>query len=347
MIAVLGLPVSAEEPDAAAMLEALKAASQNQGHRLDQLAKQNVDIQLYQRLADVAVVDKVLILGPPRWNETNPTAKGAGGEVRFFSYIFTPRADFGGAKLPLLVLPHGGVHSSLSEYYIHVLRELLAQGYIVIAPDYRGSTGYGKAFYELIDYGGREVDDCLAARNWAVENHPRVDPKRVGILGWSHGGLITLMSLFDHKDSYVCGYAGVPVSDLVLRMGYMDQDYRDLYEAGYHIGQTASENLAEYKRRSPVWSAHKLERPLLIHTNPRDEDVSFIEVEHLIQALEAEKKDFEYKIYEAPGGHLFEVVDTPDAWAARREVYEFLARYLDPPVKKIRLGVGASGLVSP
>ncbi|NIT95421.1 MAG: alpha/beta fold hydrolase, partial [Actinobacteria bacterium] len=79
-----------------------------------------------------------------------------------------------------------------------IVRELVAQGYIVVAPEYRGSTGYGRGTYEAIDYGGREVQDVLAARDWVVENHPRVDGDRVGLIGWSHGGLITLHSLFDH-----------------------------------------------------------------------------------------------------------------------------------------------------
>ncbi len=143
------------------------------------------------------------------------------------------------------------------------------------------------------------------------------------------------MSLFDHPDSYVCGYAGVPVSDLILRMGYLGQDYRDLYEADYHIGEDVESNMAEYKRRSPVWNVDKLTRPVRIHTNPHDEDVNFIEVEHLMQALTAAGKDFEYEVYDVPGGHSFDRLDTPEAWAARKEIYAFLARYLKPPNPKI------------
>ena len=102
-----------------------------------------------------------------------------------------------------------------------------------------------------------------------MANHPRVDPKRVGILGWSHGGLIALMSLFDHPDSYACAFAGVPVSDLVMRMGIWGGEGRALQDEGHPIGQTPEENLEEYKRRSPVWHVHKLKKPLRIHTNPR------------------------------------------------------------------------------
>jgi dipeptidyl aminopeptidase/acylaminoacyl peptidase len=201
--------------------------------------------------------------------------------------------------------------------------------------------------YEDIDYGGLEVDDALAARDWAVANHPRVDAKRVGILGWSHGGLITLFSLFRFPDSYACGFAGVPVSDLVQRLGYHDQGYRDLFSAEHHIGAAVADNLEEYKRRSPVWSVDKLSKPLRIHTNLHDEDVNYIEVEHLVQALTAAGKDFEHEVSDVPGGHSFDRLDTPEAWGYRQKIYAFLARYLKPPRPEIALGLTAEGRAAP
>lgn len=161
-----------------------------------------------------------------------------------------------------------------------------------------------------------------------------VDPGRVGIIGWSHGGFIALHDIFRYPDHYKVCYAGVPVSDLVARMGYKTQDYRDLYSADYHIGKTAYEDVDEYRRRSPAWNADKLKTPLLIHTNTNDADVNVLEVEHLIQALKAENKSFKYKIYEdIPGGHSFNRMDTRIAREIRLEVYDFLYGYLKPPVK--------------
>jgi dipeptidyl aminopeptidase/acylaminoacyl peptidase len=345
---VLAVPIalwSEEHGDPA--VEAVEKARESTGHQLDVLAKLIDDVLWHQRVGDVAVVEKVRIYGPPRWKEENPTGKSAGNHVKFYSYLFTPRGFDGAGKLPLLVLPHGGVHGDFTTYYAHIVRELLAQGYIVVAPEYRGSTGYGRGMYEDIDYGGLEVDDALASRDWVVENHPRVDKDRVGMLGWSHGGLITLFSLFRFPDSYACGFAGVPVSDLVQRMGYMTQGYRDLYEADYFIGQSAAENLEEYKRRSPVWSVDKLTKPLRIHTNIHDEDVNYIEVEHLIQALTAAGKDFEHEVSDVPGGHSFDRLDTPEAWGYRKKIYAFLARYLKPPKPGIELGITSEGRAAP
>ncbi len=337
----------ADDPNPSDAVRAVEKVAERTGHELDVLAKLIDDVLWYQRVGDIAVVEKARIYGPPRWKEENPTGIGAGNHLKFYTYLFTPRGFVDAEKLPLLVLPHGGVHADFTTYYAHIVRELVAQGYIVVAPEYRGSTGYGRGMYEDIDYGGLEVDDALAARNWAVENHPRVDPDHVGILGWSHGGLITLFSLFRHPDAYACGFAGVPVADLVQRMGYHSQDYRDLYEAEYFIGASAQEDLEEYKRRSPVWSVDKLSKPLRIHTNIHDEDVNYIEVEHLIQALTAADKQFEHEVSVVPGGHSFDRLDTPEAWVYRQQIYAFLARYLKPPKPDITLGITAEGRAAP
>jgi dipeptidyl aminopeptidase/acylaminoacyl peptidase len=172
-----------------------------------------------------------------------------------------------------------------------------------------------------------------------IENYKFVDAKRIGIIGWSHGGLIALFNIFDHPKDYQCAFAGVPVSDLVARMGYKTQGYRDLYSAKYHIGKTAYADVNEYRRRSPAWNAQKLQdTPLLIHTNTNDEDVNVLEVEHLIQALKAEGKKFEYEVFQDyPGGHSFDRLDSKAAREIRLKIYTFLARYLKPerPIKSM------------
>lgn len=314
-------------------IEVLNHQLSNMEHSFDVLSKKIDDILWMQKLEDVAWVDKVYIYGPPKWKEENPDAQGAGNPVKFWTYTIIPKNTDPTKKYPLIVLPHGGVHSDFSTYYTHIVRELVAQGYIIVAAEYRGSTGYGKAHYEKIDYGGLEVEDVKASRDYMVENFDMVDAKRVGIMGWSHGGLISLMNIFDHPDAYQVAFAGVPVSDLIARMGYQTQSYRDLYSADYHIGQSAYENVEEYRRRSPAWNTHKMKDvPLLIHTNTNDDDVNVLEVEHLIKSLKAENKKFEYEIYQdIPGGHSFDRMDTKKANEIRVKIYKFLAKSLNPP----------------
>lgn len=312
-------------------IKKLKEELTSLSFQIDRLRKANDDVLWYNKVGDVAFIDKVAITGPAEKSDKNPTAQGANNPLVFRSYIFIPKNFDINKKYPLLIYAHGGVHGDLDTFSAHIIRELMAQGYIVAAPDYRGSTGYGQGFYEAIDYGDKEVVDANKTRDYVVENYSFVDKDRVGILGWSHGGMITLLDIFSNPDEYKVAYAGVPVSDLIARMGYKTQGYRELFSADYHIGKSAYENVGEYRKRSPVWNAQKLKTPLLIHTNTNDEDVNVLEVEQMIRALKAENKKFEYQIYEnIEGGHIFDRIDTKIGKEIRLKVYKFLNGYLNP-----------------
>ena len=321
-------------PDPKKQIQVLQETLDDMQHRFDILQKQSDDILWYDKVGDVGYIDKVIICGPPPAKVPNPTAMGATNPLKFQVYIFIPKNLDPAKKYPLIVLPHGGVHGDFGTYHTHIIREMLAQQYIVAAPEYRGSTGYGKSFWEKIDYGGLEIEDVNTTRDYMVNNYDMIDASRVGIVGWSHGGLIALMDVFEHPDGYKVCFAGVPVSDLIARMGYYDDEYRNLFSAKYHIGKTVQQDVEEYKRRSPAWNAVKLKTPLLIHTNTIDDDVNVLEVEHLIQALKAENKKFEYEIFKGvEGGHSFDRIDTPEGKEIRLKIYRFLAGYLNPPVK--------------
>ena len=302
------------------------------GGGTDVLLKRMDDLMWYQKMGDIADVDKDEYTGEPIAHPKNRKAPGAVNPILLHLYTFIPKKLDKSKKQPLIVFVHQGVHASLDTTIdAHLVRELVQQGYTVVATDYRGSTGYGQGLYQEMDYGGLEVDDVYKGMQFMLQRYSWLDPKRVGIIGWSHGGMITLMNIFAHPHDYAVAYAGVPVSDLVARMGYENDGYRQLYSAPYSIGETVNEDIQEYRKRSPVTHAKELDTPLLIHTNTNDEDVNYLEVEHLIQALTFEKKKFDYKVYEnAPGGHYFNRMDTPLALESRHDIYVHLAKYLHP-----------------
>jgi dipeptidyl aminopeptidase/acylaminoacyl peptidase len=328
----LSLQSFSQNNETGQLSDQLRNQDRNLNHRLDKLEKLVDDVLWQQKVGDVAFIDKLYIYGPPPWKEKNPTSMSAGSPVKFWTYAFFPVNLDPSKKYPLILLPHGGVHADFTTYYTHIVRELVSQGYVVAAPEYRGSTGYGRGHYEKIDYGGLENEDVYYTRNYMIENYSFIDNRRVGIIGWSHGGMITLMNIFDHPNEYQVAFAGVPVSDLIARMGYQTQNYRNYFEADYHIGQTANENIAEYRRRSPAWNTHKFKNtPLLIHTNTNDDDVNVVEVEHFIKSLKADGKKFEYEIFQdIPGGHSFDRMDTKTAKEIRVKIYKHLAKELKP-----------------
>ena len=305
-------------------------------HSFDVIDKKVEDVLWYEKTGDVAYVNKVRIYGPPHHNP-----KPSGNEfydqfldnnMVFYAYTFIPRTTEQGKKYPLIVLVHGGIHGTFTTVMAHTVRELVAQGYIVIAPDYRGSIGYGKTMYQNIDYGGLENEDALYSRNYMVENYSIVDPERVGIVGWSHGGMIALNNICRYPDSYACAMAGVPVSDVTYRLEYKGPGYVRDFKVDYHVGETPQENPQEYMRRSPTHYAHLLRKPLLINTTKNDNDVGWLEVKRMIDSLQHYGKEFEYEIYEPyPGAHVFERLDTGEATEVRYKTHKFLERYLNPP----------------
>ena len=234
-----------------ALLMLLPGRISAQEYSVTQNTHKKID-NTYIRLAmeDVAYMDIVRLAGPAKAQQRRRPDCLFKDTLRdnplvFYSYVFFPNDIRQNRKYPLLVFPHGGIHGSFGTSYIHVLREMVAQGYIVICPDYRGSVGYGRSFYQAIDYGGLENEDVLAARDYMVENYDVVDSTRVGIIGWSHGGMITLMNILRYPEKYVCGYAGVPVSDVAYRLTYQDPSYKDDFAVSYHIGALPEEKPEE------------------------------------------------------------------------------------------------------
>ncbi|MBR6269937.1 MAG: S9 family peptidase [Bacteroidales bacterium] len=311
-------------------------AQENDRHNFNKIEKLVDDVLLYEKLGDVAYIDKVRLAGPPKYYQ--PRSKTAfvdslrDNPYKFYAYVFFPKEVKQGRKYPMVIFTHGGIHAHMTTASVtHIFRELLAQGYIVASADYRGSTGYGKDFYEAIDYGGLENEDVLAMRDYMVDNYSVVDESRIGLLGWSHGGMISLMNILQWPDKYTCAYAGVPVSDVGYRLSYQEPSYTKNFTQKYHVNATPEENPAEYARRSPVSYADRLCKPLMITTCANDDDVSWTEVNRMIEALKAAGKDFEYEIYpKMAGAHHFERIDVKEATDIRFKTYQFLARYLKP-----------------
>jgi len=332
LVVVLFIGFAAHGTETNDVSRRLRAVEEGLSQLDAKLSRQMNELLWLQRLGEAAIIDKVRFTGPPPRTMTNAAPPAGSNEVIVSALTFMPRHRSQWRKTPLIVLAHSEIHGNIvSDEEAHVVLELVRQGYAVIAADYRGSSGYGADFWRQIDYGGLEIEDVHAARQWMLERHPEIDRRRVGMIGWSHGGLIALLTIFAHPSDYQVCYAGMPVSDLEERIRIRGKDYEQLFAAPYHLGKTVAEAPEEYRRRSPAWNAQKLRTPLLIHANTNDEDVNIAEVQKLINALQSAGKDFEYRVYtNAPGGHLFNRLDTAVGRESRGEIWRFLARYLRP-----------------
>ena len=268
------------------------------------------------------------------------------GDMDIPAYVYQPLQKRGARGHAALIWVHGGVHGNWDEGYWPFIVEAVERGYVVIAPEYRGSTGYGEAHHNAIDYGGYEVDDVMTAYDWLKGNLPHVDPDRVGMMGWSHGGYITILSLTRNEYPFKAGAAIVPVTNLFMRLSYKGPGYQRSFSTQARIQGLPFEQREIYKERSPYYQVEKLETPLLVHIATNDLDVNFEEAEPLVYKLNVLKPHLsETKIYVDPDpwgnsvGHAFsrrvdresgQRVDSPaqiDSW---NRTWAFLSEHLRP-----------------
>ncbi len=272
------------------------------------------------------------------------TYRSSVGDLDIPAYVFQPLQRRGARGHAAMVWVHGGVHSNWGLAMFPFVKEAVERGYVIVAPDYRGSTGYGEAYHQAIDYGGHEVDDVISAVDF-LRTLPYVDLSRVGIMGWSHGGYITLLSVFRDTHPFAAAAAIVPVTNLVFRLSLKGPFYQAEFSTETAIQGLPFERPDLYIQRSPLYHVDALKVPLLVHVATNDLDVNYVEDQQIVDALRSRKPDLaETKTYVNPprwggsGGHAFsrrvnpktlERVDSPeqiDSWNRTWVFFEWVLR---------------------
>jgi dipeptidyl-peptidase-4 len=215
---------------------------------------------------------------------TNVTLTASDG-IKFNNQLFIPKGMGANEKRPAIVFVHGGParqmllgYHYLSFYHVFyaVNQWLTSQGYIVLSVNYRSGIGYGKSFRQAQGIGANgktEYRDVLAAGQW-LQQHPNVDPKRVGIWGLSYGGLLTAEALARNSDLFITGV--------------------DL--AGVHLqGNSLDTNAVSYKSSS-ISEIAKWKSPVLLLHGDDDRNVDFGQTVGLVQLLRANKVYYELMV---------------------------------------------------
>ncbi len=285
------------------------------------------------------------------------TYKSKADGMEIPAYLFVPLNHRGAKGHAAMVWVHGGVHGNWDENMLPFVKEAVARGYVIVTPDYRGSTGHGEQLHMAIDYGGNEVIDVLSALDF-LKTQPYVDMDRIGMMGWSHGGFITALNAMTPGTPLKAAAAIVPVTNLLFRLSFKGPTYQRDYAAESTIRGLPFEKTDEYIKRSPLYHVEDLNIPLLVHVSTNDLDVNYVEDQQLVWKLRALKPELaETKIYVDPAGwgasvgHAFsrrvdhttlERVDSPaqiDSWNRTWAFFDWLLRpYEDrskplPPVR--------------
>jgi dipeptidyl aminopeptidase/acylaminoacyl peptidase len=245
------------------------------------------------------------------------------------TWVFTPREMPAGRRHPAIIAVHGGFHHSLEEEYFGYIERFVREGYVVAFPEYRGSRGYGQEWYEAQQYGAGDVDDVLsvaehlAGKSW-------VDGDRMGIVGRSRGGMVTLLAIEKAPRRFKAAVDVVGLADFLAYMAYKPEYRRQEVGKEPHLKGLPFDNLQGYLDVSPILHVEKIETPLLIHATTFDRIVPHtLHSERLVEALKAHGKRFEYQLYErAPGGHGYSEGDSPQAADSLDRIVRFLDKNL-------------------
>ena len=243
------------------------------------------------------------------------------------AYLTLPRG-VPAKNLPLIVLPHGGPWGRDIWGYSGLPQFLANRGYAVLQPNFRASTGYGKAFLNAGNHEwGQKMQDDLT---WGVKHlvsEGIVDPRRVGILGGSYGGYATLAGLAFTPDLYTAGVSIVGPSNLITLLEsippYWEQIRKIFTE---RMGDPATpEGRAQLERQSPLNSAGKMKAPLLVIQGANDPRVKRAESDQIVVALRERGFPVEYIVAPDEGHGFARPVNNMASFAAAEK---FLAKHL-------------------
>lgn len=231
--------------------------------------------------------------------------------------------DGGGAPPPVVVYPHGGPTSVFMRGWNPFLAWLTKQGYAVFAPNFRGSTMYGRAFERANDHdwGGGDLDDVVCAVD-ALSNAGLVDRSRAAVFGGSYGGYLTLLALAKHPGVFRCGIDLYGVSNRYS--SWLTTDRLGRHNMEKEMGPMALHREA-YRDASPLYFVDRIEAPLLILHGEDDARVPLGQSEELVDALERAGVFHIYRSYPSEGHGFRRPEHVADAYA---RVTAFLASFL-------------------
>jgi len=247
------------------------------------------------------------------------------GKWTISAFLYVPFNMARNGQNAALVYIHGGPTAQTMNSFNRFIQYAANQGYMVLAPNYRGSTGYGKEFQQanLFDMGGGDLQDVLAGVDW-IKQTGHLDPKKVAVMGGSYGGYLSMMAVTKAPDIWA---AGVPIVPFVNWFTEIENEDPVLQQSDLATMGDVVKNKALYEDRSPINFIDQIKAPLLLLAGGHDPRCPKSETQQVVAAIKKRGGTVDSKIYENEGHGFARVENQIDAY---QRVADFLLAHVVP-----------------
>ncbi|WP_378184747.1 alpha/beta fold hydrolase [Aquimarina sp. W85] len=239
-------------------------------------------------------------------------------------------------KVPALVWVHGGPGGQSRQGYSSVIQFLVNHGYAVLAVNNRGSSGYGKSFYKMDDlnHGDKDLKDCIAGKDWLAQQEV-IDGSKIGIIGGSYGGYMTMAALTFTPEEFEVGVNIYGVTNWIRTLKSIPSWWESFREALYlELGDPHTADSVRLKKISPLFHTEKVKKPLIVLQGAQDPRVLKIESDEIVEGVKNNGVPVEYVLFEDEGHGFVKKENQIEAYS---RILSFLDTYLKKETNSNRI----------
>ncbi len=230
-------------------------------------------------------------------------------------------------KVPALVLVHGGPGGQSRQNFSSLTQYLVNHGYAVLAVNNRGSSGYGKTFYQMDDlnHGEKDLQDCVEGKNW-LATQPEIDASKIGIMGGSYGGYMTMAALTYTPEEFAVGVNLFGVTNWIRTLKSIPPWWESFKDALYkELGNPHTADSIRLHRISPLFHTDKVTKPLIVLQGATDPRVLQVESDEIVAGVRKNGVPVEYVLFEDEGHGFIKKENQIEAYSS---ILKFLDKYL-------------------
>jgi dipeptidyl aminopeptidase/acylaminoacyl peptidase len=247
------------------------------------------------------------------------------GKWTISAFLYVPFNMARNGQNAAIVYIHGGPTAQTMNSFNRFVQYAANQGYMVLAPNYRGSTGYGKEFQQanLFDMGGGDLQDVLAGVDW-IKQTGHLDPRKIAVMGGSYGGYLSMMAVTKAPEVWA---AGVPIVPFVNWFTEIENEDPVLQQSDLATMGDVVKNKTLYEDRSPINFIDQIKAPLLLLAGGHDPRCPKSETQQVVDAIKKRGGTVDSKVYENEGHGFARVENQIDAY---KRVADFLLAHVVP-----------------